>query len=174
MFLFNGIDKGFLINKFFILRTKSPKTWGEGYQIKINFKLFFMAALSSLGNYKHTGLLILRLGIGIMFIMHGLPKITGGPDTWEQVGGAMSNLGISLYPKFWGFLASIAETIGGLLMVIGFFFRPAMLVMAFTMFVAILVHLPDGVMAASQPIELAMVFLGLLFVGPGKYSVDKK
>ncbi|WP_028298442.1 DoxX family protein [Olivibacter sitiensis] len=133
-----------------------------------------MAALSQLGNYKHTGLLVLRIGIGIMFIMHGLPKLIGGPEMWEKVGGAMSNFGIYFFHKGWGLIAAISETFGGFLMIVGLLFRPAMLLMAFTMFVATLVHLPQGLMAASQPIELGLVFLGLLFIGPGKYSVDKK
>jgi uncharacterized membrane protein YphA (DoxX/SURF4 family) len=32
----------------------------------------------------------------------------------------------------------------------------------------------DGLGGAAHAIELAFVFAGLIFVGPGKYSVDKK
>ena len=32
-----------------------------------------MALLSNLGRYRNTGLLILRIGIGTMFILHGYP-----------------------------------------------------------------------------------------------------
>jgi putative oxidoreductase len=135
-----------------------------------------MALLSGLGNYKNTGLLIVRIGLGIMMMTHGLPKLTGGIERWEAVGGAMGNLGISFYPLFWGFMAAIAETFGGFLLVIGLAFRPACFLLAFTMLVASLNHLNkgDGIQGASHAIELGFVFLGLLFIGPGKYSIDKK
>lgn len=135
-----------------------------------------MALFSGLGSYKNTGLLLLRVGLGFMMMMHGLPKLTGGMERWEAVGGAMGNLGITFFPTFWGLMAAIAETIGGFLLIIGLAFRPACLLLAFTMFTAALNHLArgDGLMGASQPIELFAVFIGLLFIGPGKYSVDKK
>jgi len=135
-----------------------------------------MALFSGLGNYKNTGLLLLRIGLGIMMMMHGLPKLTGGVDRWEAVGGAMGNLGITFFPVFWGLMAAVSETFGGFLLLIGLAFRPACLLLAFTMLTAAINHLSrgDGLMGASHPIELCIVFLGLLFIGPGKYSVDKK
>lgn len=135
-----------------------------------------MAALSSLGKFKNTGLLILRLGLGFMFIMHGYPKLLGGPERWEGVGHAMGSLGIDFFPVFWGLMAALTETIGGILFVLGLFFRPASLFLAFTMLVAAVFHLGqgDGLMGSSHSIELGIVFLGLAFVGPGRYSIDKK
>ena len=50
------------------------------------------------GNVGNTGLLIMRVGIGILFIYHGYPKITGGPETWSGVGAAMGTFGISFAP----------------------------------------------------------------------------
>lgn len=135
-----------------------------------------MALFSSLGKYSDIGLLIIRLGLGIMFIMHGYPKLTGGPEMWEKIGGAMGNVGINFAPVFWGFLAALAEAGGGLLFALGLFFRPAAFAMAFTMLIAALVHLKgeDGLMGASHAIEVGIVFFGFIFIGPGKYSVDKK
>lgn len=135
-----------------------------------------MATLSSLGKYKNTGLLLIRLGLGVMFIMHGYPKIAGGPEMWKGVGGAMGAVGITFLPVVWGFLAAIAEAVGGLFFLLGLFFRPTALVLAFTMLIAALFHLGkgDGLMGASHAVEIGVVFLGLAFVGPGKYSVDKR
>jgi len=134
-----------------------------------------MALLSTLGKYKNTGLLIIRVGLGIMFIMHGYPKIVGGPDMWKGVGGAMGNVGITFAPVFWGFLAAITETFGGFLFMIGLAFRPASLLLAFVMLIATLFHYKsEGLMSASHAIELGIVFIGFAFVGPGKYSVDKR
>ena len=40
--------------------------------------------LRFLDKYRDIGLLFLRIGIGVMFIMHGLPKLIGGPEKWED------------------------------------------------------------------------------------------
>jgi putative oxidoreductase len=134
-----------------------------------------MAIFSQLGKYSSTALLIMRVGLGIMMVMHGYPKLAGGEDLWAKIGGAMGNIGIKAYPVFWGLMASIAECIGGAFLVLGFFFRPTCLLLLFTMVMATMSHLAggDGVMGASHSLELAIVFLGLFILGPGKYSVDK-
>ena len=135
-----------------------------------------MALLSNLGRYRNTGLLILRIGIGTMFILHGYPKLIGGPDRWEAVGNAMKNVGIDFYPHVWGLLAGAAETFGGFLLVLGLAFRPVCLALTFTMVIAATNHISggDGISGASHAIEAAFLFFSLILIGPGKYSVDKK
>ncbi|GGI28930.1 DoxX family protein [Pedobacter mendelii] len=135
-----------------------------------------MAILDNLGKYRNTGLLLLRVGLGIMFIIHGFPKLAGGPDGWTGLGGSMKVVGVDFLPTFWGFMAAVTETFGGFLLIVGLFFRPACILLIFTMIIAALVHFSkgDGLQGASHAIELAIVFLGLIFIGPGKYSVDKK
>ncbi|UKT63398.1 DoxX family protein [Pedobacter mucosus] len=135
-----------------------------------------MAILDNLGKYRNTGLLILRVGLGIMFIIHGFPKLAGGPSGWTSLGGSMKVIGIDFLPVFWGFMAAISETFGGFLLIVGLFFRPACVLLVFTLIIAALVHFSkgDGLKGASHAIELAIVFFSLIFVGPGKYSVDKK
>ncbi|MEJ7780773.1 MAG: DoxX family protein [Daejeonella sp.] len=135
-----------------------------------------MALLSSLGKYRNTGLLIIRLGLGTMFMLHGYPKLLGGPAYWEDIGEAMSHLGITFVPVAWGLMAALIETFGGFLILLGLAFRPVCLLLLFTMIVAAAMHLSngDGLMTASHAIEVGFVFFGLAFVGPGGYSVDKK
>jgi len=135
-----------------------------------------MAILDNLGKYRNTGLLLLRLGIGIMFIIHGFPKLAGGPAGWTQLGGSMKVIGIDFLPIFWGFMAAVSETFGGFLLIVGLFFRPALILLIITMVIAALVHFAkgDGLSGASHAMELAIVFFGLIFIGPGKYSVDKR
>ena len=136
-----------------------------------------MAIFESLGKYRNTGLLIIRVGLGVMMMAHGFPKLAGGPDMWTKIGGNMSVVGIDFFPLGWGFMAAATESIGGLFLLLGLFFRPAALLLLFTMIIASLVHLSDpkqGFMDASHAIELGIVFLGLVFIGPGKYSIDKK
>ncbi len=129
--------------------------------------------LKFLGRFSDIGLLILRIGIGIAFMVHGSGKIFN-PDRWEAIGASMANFGITFMPSFWGFMAAFAEFGGGILFVFGFFFRPAAAMMAFTMLVAMTVHISkgDGFSGYSHAMELGIVFLGLLFVGPGRLSID--
>lgn len=135
-----------------------------------------MALLASLGKYRNTGLMIMRIGLGIMMIYHGYPKLLGGPEQWEAVGNSTKYLGITFAPTIWGLLAAITETFGGFLILIGLAFRPACVFLMIAMAVASTMHLNngDGLMIASHAIELGIVFLGLVFIGPGRYSVDKK
>jgi putative oxidoreductase len=135
-----------------------------------------MALFASLGKYRNTGLLIIRLGLGIMIMLHGYPKLLGGPEKWEVVGSSMKYLGISAAPSFWGLLAAATETFGGFLLLIGLAFRPVCLLLTCTMIVAATMHLKTSTdyMAASQAIEIGVVFFGMTFLGPGKYSIDKK
>ena len=132
--------------------------------------------LKFLGKYRDIGLLVMRLGLGVMFLLHGLPKLTGGPKMWAGIGAAMGNLGIHFYPVVWGFMAAVTEGIGGVLLILGVFYRPTCLLLMFTMIVATTMHLNAGdkfMPVTSRPLELAFVFFGLAFVGPGRISIDK-
>jgi putative oxidoreductase len=132
--------------------------------------------LKSLTKYTDIGLLILRVGIGIMFLYHGAPKLLGGPEKWEKLGMAMKYVGIQSVPVFWGFMAAFSEFFGGICIILGLFFRPACILLTITMAVAALMHLGkgDGLNVASHAIEDGIVFLSLILIGPGKYSIDKK
>jgi putative oxidoreductase len=135
-----------------------------------------MALFGGLGNYKNFGLLIIRIGLGIMFIYHGFPQLGGGIKAWEETGSSTKYIGIHFWPVLWGLLSAATETFGGFLLVIGLAFRPVCLLLLINLIVATAMHLGkgDGIMGASHAIEDAVMFAGLLFVGPGRYSVDKK
>lgn len=122
------------------------------------------------------GLLLVRVGLGMMFVVfHGGPKLFGGPEVWSRVGMAMAALGIHAVPAFWGLMAACAEFFGGLCLLLGFFTRPAALFLAITMTVAATMHLSrgDGITVASHAIEDGMMFVALLLIGPGRYSLDR-
>lgn len=133
-----------------------------------------MALLSQLGNYKNGGLLVMRIGLGVMMVVHGLPKIAQ-PQNWAGLGESMGVLHIHFWPAFWGFMAALTEAVGGLFTILGLWFRIVCLFMIFLFVVASLYHFHNGdsIQEASHAIELGFVYLGLLFVGPGKHSVDK-
>jgi putative oxidoreductase len=135
-----------------------------------------MALFSNLGNYKNFGLLIIRLGLGILFIYHGLPKLLGGPHKWEGLGTATGYVGIHFFPMVWGLLSACTETFGGFLLILGLAFRPVCLLLVINLAVAAFFTFgKSGSLGdATHAIEDAITFAGLLFVGPGKYSMDKK
>lgn len=133
--------------------------------------------LGAESKYRDHGLLILRIGIGLMFLIaHGWKKMEGGPELWSQIGGAMGNLGITFAPTFWGFMASFTESFGALFFALGLFFRPVSAALFFTMAIAGLFHLMkgDGLGIASHAIEAAIVFFACIFIGPGRFSLDAK
>jgi putative oxidoreductase len=126
------------------------------------------------------GKVAIRLGIGGLFAFHhGWQKLTAGSALWEKLGGSMGQLGIHFWPTFWGFLAMFGEFGGGLLFLLGLFFRPACAMLAFVMFMATLTMLhnpPHGwapLDAASHPITAGAAVLGMLLMGPGKISLKE-
>ncbi|RWY52479.1 DoxX family protein [Mucilaginibacter gilvus] len=135
-----------------------------------------MAYLSSLNKYKDFGLLVIRIGLGAMFIYHGYPKLIGGKEMWIGLGSSTKYVGITFLPMIWGLLAAITETVGGVLIILGLGFRPACLLLLINLIVAAATHFGkgDGLDGAAHAIEDAVFFAGLFFIGPGKYSADKK
>ena len=75
-------------------------------------------------------------------------------------------------------LAGGAEFFGGLLLIVGLLVRPAALMLAITMVVAIVtVHLQNGLFMTNNGYEFGLallaVSLGLVFRGAGSLSADR-
>ncbi|WKA56612.1 DoxX family protein [Planococcus shixiaomingii] len=125
-----------------------------------------------------TGLLIIRLVIGLLFAAHGAQKLFGwfGGYGLAGTGGWMDSLGLKP-GKTMALIAGLSELIGGLLLVIGFLTPLAALLIAGTMVMAIVkVHLPNGLWSTANGYEYNLVILavviGLALTGPGQYAVD--
>jgi putative oxidoreductase len=119
----------------------------------------------------------MRIGVGVMFVLYGYPKLLGGPEKWAEIGGAMSVIGVTTYPKVWGFLAGLAECGGGICLALGFAFRFSCLAMGFTMAIAasmLLIKAKADFLTASHAIDMLIVFVGLLFTGAGRISLAEK
>ncbi|MEZ4235742.1 MAG: DoxX family protein [Myxococcota bacterium] len=129
---------------------------------------------SPLGRLADVGNLLLRVGLGAAMVVHGWPKVAGGEPTWRHLGAAMGNLGITFAPTFWGAMAAFSEFAGGALLIVGLATRPAAAALAFTMFVATLMHVGKGddFGVWSHAAELGVVFVG--FMGPGRLSLDRR
>jgi putative oxidoreductase len=133
-----------------------------------------MAALQFLSKYRETGLLLVRASIGLIFIILIAPVLWSGQGSWEHFGSAMKHLDFHAHYKFWGFLGAVLGCAGGVLMILGLFFRIGVLFVL----VITLVHLVglwggSGLYTKLPALEMSILLLSLLFIGPGKYSVDK-
>jgi len=139
-----------------------------------------MKTLISKITSSNTGLdtLPLRLGAGAIFAAHGAQKLFGwfGGYGLEGTAGWMASIGLE--PGLvMAILAGSAEFFGGLLLIVGLLVRPAALVLAITMVVAIVaVHLQNGLFMANNGYEfglaLLVVSVALVLRGAGSLSAD--
>jgi len=118
---------------------------------------------------------MLRVGIGGMFIAHGLPKLLAGPEKWLKLGKTMEHLGVDFAPTYFGLAAAVSESLGGLCLALGIATRPALALLVVTMLVAGTQHLlrGDGFGRSSHALESAILFASLMLIGPGKYRLGK-
>jgi putative oxidoreductase len=122
--------------------------------------------------------LAVRLGAGVVFSAHGAQKLFGwfGGYGLEGTAGWLESIGLAP-GMVMALLAGGAEFFGGLLLIVGLFVRPAAMVLAFTMLVAIVsVHINNGLFIANNGYEFGLVLLvvsiGLIIRGAGSLSVD--
>ena len=134
--------------------------------------------MSKRQTYADLGLVILRLGLGIIFVAHGGQKLLGlwGGDGWTAtLEGFQENLGI---PQWLGMIAIVTEFFGGIAVIVGALTRLAALGLAATMVVAIAkVHLRNGFFLSDGGVEynvaLLAMSLTLVFAGGGAWAADR-
>jgi putative oxidoreductase len=123
---------------------------------------------------QQYGIAILRIIVGIIFIMHGSQKLfTYG---YQGVVGSMGQMGIPA-PEVAAVLIMATEFIGGILLLLGLFTRLAAIPIAFAMLVAIVqVHLKNGFFAGGGgyefPLTLAVAAIALVLTGSGAWAID--
>ncbi|MFC1514851.1 DoxX family protein [Candidatus Omnitrophota bacterium] len=129
---------------------------------------------------RNWAALPLRLGLGIMFMAHGLQKAFGlfGGSGIEKFAGMLSGMGFAP-AAFWAYLVAYIELIGGLFLIIGLCTRiSAALLLSVMAVAAIKVHLPNGFFMGSGGVEYIFVIsaacVSLLVSGGGKLSITKK
>jgi putative oxidoreductase len=124
-----------------------------------------------LDSLQPLGLLILRIALGIVFFTHGYPKLMR-PNLEMQHMFVQHGL-----PAGFVHVAGVLEAFGGALLVLGLFTRPAALLLAIEMGVAIWkMHSSGGIMAVHLyefPLVLAAGCAALATVGAGLVSIDE-
>ena len=128
--------------------------------------------MQSLENLKPLALLLLRLGLGIIFISHGYPKMFGNTRAAMQ---AFEHMG---FPGYFVYVSGVIEFFGGIMLIFGLFTRVAGLLLAGEMIVAIWrVHLPQGPITQVKnyefPLALAVASFAIAALGAGLISVDQ-
>ena len=114
-------------------------------------------------------LLILRVGSGAMMLTHGIPKVmrlfSGNEIKFADPFG--------LGPIVSLVLAASAEVICAVLIMVGFKTRFAVVPLIITMLTAAFyAHWNDPFARKELPLLYAVIFIGLLLTGAGKYSLD--
>ncbi|WML44321.1 DoxX family protein [Neobacillus sp. PS3-40] len=126
----------------------------------------------------NSGLLIIRLVIGVLFMAHGAQKLFGwfGGYGIKGTGGWLESIGIKPGVTM-AIFAGLAELLGGILFTLGLLTPLAGIMIAGTMVMAIVkVHGPNGLWATSNGYEynltLIAVVIGIALIGPGQYALD--
>jgi putative oxidoreductase len=126
----------------------------------------------------NTGLLLLRLVLGLLMAAHGSQKLFGwfGGHGLAAVSGMFESMGFRP-GRLLATVASLSEVGGSLLVVLGLFgpVGPA-LILAVMIVAAVSVHWRNGLFAMSNGIEVPLLyatsFTALALTGPGSYSLD--
>jgi putative oxidoreductase len=122
---------------------------------------------------QDTGKLILRLALGLLILFHGVSKLMNGID---PILAGVTSAGL---PRDFGYLVYVGEVVAPILIVIGFLTRPAALVIAINMIVAVyLVHTSQFFTLAKTggwALELQGMYfftaVAIALLGAGRYSV---
>jgi putative oxidoreductase len=118
---------------------------------------------------------LVRVVVGIMFIMHVWGKFNAGP---AAIATNFGKYGLPS-PELFAYAAMFLESVGGVCLIVGLFTRFFAAALAIEMGIALWVaHLPKGYSAGAGGYEyvllIGVVLLAIAMRGGGPYSVDAK
>ncbi len=125
--------------------------------------------------YGATGAMVLRLGLGIMWIAHALLKwfvfTIPGFAAWLETQGI---------PGFMAWPVFLLELIGGVMILIGLYGRYVSVVLVPVLLVAAWTHVPNGWLHINEgggweyPIFLVMASIVHILLGDGRFAIRSK
>ncbi|AIR00352.1 DoxX family protein [Pluralibacter gergoviae] len=131
------------------------------------------------GSLRPLLLLIARIAVVALFIIFGVPKMTGFSGTVEY----MAAVGAPL-PMLSAIIAVVMEVLVAILIVLGFFTRPlAVIFLLYTLGTAVIGHhywnmtgadVAPNMINFYKNISIAGAFLLLALAGPGAWSLDRR
>jgi len=123
-------------------------------------------------------MLALRVGIGTIFVAHGLQKLMGwwGGPGWAGFNGFIAYMGLKP-TLFWASISLVAELGGGIAIILGLLVPLAAAgLVAQTITLLIKVHWPNGFWSPAGGIEFPIALLVGAFavqvLGPGSWALD--
>ena len=126
-----------------------------------------------LDRLQPLALLVMRLTLGTIMTVHGYQKVFGGLQHFAHMVGGMG------LPSWLGYVSAFTELLGGLLLIVGLFTRPAAFAVCIDLCVAISkVHLHNGLLGSPDrpgfefPLAAATLAFALIFFGAGAISID--
>lgn len=123
--------------------------------------------------WQAYGPLVLRLAVGLVFLMHGWQKIQSPAGA---VAGFFGSIGIPA-PAFFAAVVTYVEFLGGIALILGFLSHWAAKLLAIDMLVAIFAfHWANGFFVDKGGMEFALVLfaanIAIMILGPGKWALQ--
>lgn len=135
--------------------------------------MIFIGILRSLSELEWIPILLVRLSVGLLFFESGRGKLF---FKLQELGEYFVQLGIPL-PHLNAFVTASIEFFGGICLILGLATRVVSVPLAFIMFVAILTAQIKNVKTLGDflylpEVLLLVIFVWLVFSGPGRVSID--
>ena len=142
-------------------------------------KKISLFSASSINN--DLGLLLIRLIIGLLMAFFGYDKLIhfnemAASDFWANNVSFIGMKGATPLA-----LTIFAELFCSIFLILGLFTRFSLIVLSFCMGYIFMVIFPGSIVESSEhgykfndAFVYFVIYLGLLFTGPGKYSLDRK
>ena len=123
-----------------------------------------------LDRLQPLALLVMRISLGVIMVAHGYQ------NTFRHLHDHVHMVASLGLPAWLGYVSSLTELLGGLLILVGFFTRPAAFAVCIDLIVAIWkVHWHNGLMAEHGyefPLAIATIAFALIFFGGGQFAID--
>ncbi|HXY15525.1 MAG TPA: DoxX family protein [Terriglobales bacterium] len=122
---------------------------------------------------RSCGLAVLRIVVGVIFVMHGWQKLSWG---FEHVAEFLGSLHVPM-PTVAAVVLTLVELLGGIALILGVLVRYVAAMLAIDMLAAIiLVHFKNGFFASKGGVEFPLLLLAanidLMLSGAGALSVS--